>query len=877
MKKALHNLLMLFCMLFFGSAIGQNVIITEINYNSPGPGLDTFEFVELYNKGNAPVNLQGWKFVSGINYTFPNYSLSPGSFVVVAIDSARFNSAFGVIPLDWDNSTNVNALNNTSENIILVNADSMFMDSVRYADNTPWPSSPDGQGPSLVLCDFDADNGDPANWAAATTGTGYVSAGIEIKANPGAASGCSNDPVVGFALPGANVPESAGDVFVAVSINAGNANPTAVTISLNPASTASAVSDFGITFPLTLTFAAGVAAETQTISIPIVNDTDIEPNETLVLDITNATNGASIGNGSFTLSITDDDTPLSGALLISGVFDAQPGAAGAKGVELKALQDIPDLSIYGIGSASNGGGSDGVEITLPPISILAGECVYLAADSALFTTYFGLTAIATGNGVNINGDDAIELFENGQVIDVFGNISYPAGGGANELWNYLDGWAYRKDGTGPDGALFDISHWNIAAGALTGGTNNATAPTPFPVCQYSSIPPSTAELVDDNFVVQAGVASNLNVLVNDVLPLTINSIGINTFPMHGTAEINGFTDIIYTPTAGYCGPDSFVYEVCDNGGCDQATVTITVECPATYPAYEIADVTSITGGAPDSLGVSCELSGIVYGIDYQGISAQGDPIPAVQFYLNDGTGGISVFGTQSFGYVVTEGDEVTVRGRIVNFNCLTQIAELDTIIFESANNPLLSPELTTFLDEDHESELVRFTNMELVNPSAWTPAGTGFNVQIRSTVNPTGNPITMRIDNDTELFNMPAPTVPFHATGIGGQFVSGGGGGCLDGYQFLPRFASDLELLSSTDETRLAGKISFFPNPVGNELYFKSEILIEDIIVANALGQQVLKVNKPSKSITVGQLEAGIYLITFQAEGAIWTSKFVKN
>jgi uncharacterized protein len=554
MKKALHNLLMLICMLFFGSAIGQNVIITEINYNNPGTGADSLEFIELYNKGSVAVNLMDWEFVSGINYTFPSHNLNPGEYVVVAFNASKFNSSFGITPLEW-NPTGFNALNNTSENIILVNADSVLVDSVRYADNVPWPSAADGQGPSLVLCDYDADNGDASNWAAATTPTGHFEANIEILANPGAASGCSNDPVVSFALPGANVPESAGDVFVAVSINGGNANPTAVTISLNPASTASAGSDFGITFPLTLTFAAGVAAETQTISIPIVNDTDIEPNETLVLDITNATNGAAISSGSFTLSIADDDTPLSGALLISGVFDAQPGAAGAKGVELKALQDIPDLSIYGIGSASNGGGTDGVEITLPPISILAGECVYLAADSALFTTYFGLTAIATGNGVNINGDDAIELFENGQVIDVYGNISYPSGGGANELWNYLDGWAYRKDGTGPDGALFDISHWNIAAGALIGGTNNATAPTPFPVCQYSSIPPSTAELVDDDYVVQAGVASNLNVLVNDVLPLTINSIGINVLPMHGTAEINGFTDIIYTPATGYCGPE----------------------------------------------------------------------------------------------------------------------------------------------------------------------------------------------------------------------------------------------------------------------------------------------------------------------------------
>ncbi|MBK8563359.1 MAG: lamin tail domain-containing protein [Saprospiraceae bacterium] len=858
-----------------GAASGD-VIITEINYNSPGGGLDTFEFVELYNKGTVAVNLEGWRFVSGINYTFPSYDLNPGQFVVVANFSDRFNSAFGFTPLDWDAAGN-NVLNNTSENIILVNADSSFIDSVRYADNIPWPTSADGQGPSLVLCDFNADNGNPANWAAAITGTGFTSAGVEILANPGAVSGCASGPVVGFSLPSATVPESAGDVFVSVSINGGNANPTQVTLSVNPMSTATAGNDYNANFPITLTFAAGVAAEAQTITIPIVSDTDIEPNEMLVLDITNATNGATIGSGNFMLNISDDDTPLSGALLISGVFDAQPGAAGAKGVELKALADIPDLSIYGVGSASNGGGSDGVEITLPAISISAGECVYLVADSALFATYFGLTAIATGNGVNINGDDAIELFENGQVIDVFGDITYPAGGGANQLWNYLDGWAYRKDGTGPDGVLFDISHWNVNANALNGGTTNATAPMPFPVCQYSIIPPSTAELVDDSFTVPAGTSTNLDVLNNDVLPLTINSIGINAFPMNGTVEINGFTDIIYTPADGYCGPDSFVYEVCDNGGCDQATVTVTVECPATYPAYDIADVTTVSNGAPDSLGVSCELSGIVYGIDYQGVSAQGDPIPAVQFYLNDGTGGISVFGTQAFGYVVKEGDAVTVRGRIVNFNCLTQIAELDTIIFESANNPLLSPELTTFLNESHESELVRFTNMELVNPSAWTPAGTGFNVQIRSIVNPNANPITMRIDNDCELFNMPAPTVPFHATGIGGQFVSGGGGGCLDGYQFLPRFVSDIELLNPTDESILVGKISFFPNPVGAQLYFKSEIMIEDILVSNALGQQMLRVAKPTNSIAVGQLQAGIYLITFQAEGAVWTSKFVKE
>lgn len=907
MKKALHTLLTLFSFLALAhaqtqtitpsqprlspnssldisgiAAVAGDVIITEINYNNPNwpnTSIDSLEFVELYNKSNTAVDLTGWQFVSGINYEFPAYTLEPGEYVVVAYNPELFNQVFGFTPLAW-NTASFNGLNNTSENVILVDADSVFMDSVRYDDGTPWPSSPDGQGPSLVLCDFDADNGDPANWAAATTGSGYLINGVEIMANPGAASGCSNVPTVGFAFPSADVPENAGNVFVSVTINGGTANPTEVTLSVNPASTATAGSDYTATFPTTITFTGGIAAETQTISIPIVNDTDIEQMEVLMIEISNASNGAIIGAGSFSLNITDDDTPISNSLVISGIFDAQPGGTGAKGVELKAIQDIADLSIYGVGSASNGGGTDGVEILLPSMSLQEGECVYVAADSALFMAYFGFNPIADGNGVSINGDDAIELFENAQVIDVFGDISYPSG--STLAWNYLDGWAYRKDGTGPDGSLFDINNWTVAAGALNGGTNNTDAPTPFPVCEYSSIPPMTAELANDNFTLPFGAgATSLDVLVNDVLPSAITSLTIVSAPTGGTATPNGVVDVVYIPNPGFCGNDSFVYEVCDAGGCDQATVSITIECPAAYPVYDIADVTSVTGGAPDSLGVTCELRGIVYGIDYQGVSAQGDPIPSVQFYLNDGTGGsISVFGNDAFGYTVNEGDEVSVRGEIVNFNCLTQISDLDTIIFHSDNNPLLAPAITTFLNESFESELVKFTNMEVVDPADWapqTPTATGFNVEIKSTVNPNAASIIMRIDNDCALFNMPAPTVPFHATGIGGQFVSGGGGGCVEGYQFLPRFVSDIELLSPANESILDGKISFYPNPVSDALYIKSEIIIEDIVVSNAIGQQVFRMKNPSNAVSVGQLEAGIYIISFQAEGAVWTSKFVKD
>ncbi len=873
MKRTIFTLLALVGL--FANGFAQNVVVTEINYNPPG--VDNYEFVELYNNGASVVELEGWTISSAINYTFPIYSLDPGEYVVVCNNLMSFEAGFGFQALEWNPAGN--ALNNIGENIVVKDAAGVFVDSVHYSNTAPWPSLANGFGPSLVLCDVNTDNSDPANWAPALTATGIVVNNIEMLANPGDPSNCLTGPLVSFMNSNVNIQENAGNVSVTAVLANGNANPTTVTLNASIASTATFPGDYSTTFPLTITFPGGMSDNTQTVTISILDDTDIEPNEVLMLELTDPTNGATILGSGFTINITDNDTPLTGALLITGIFDAQPGAAGAKGVELKALQAIPDLSIYGIGSASNGGGTDGEEIMLPAVSLAEGECVYVAADSVLFMAYFGFNPIADGTGASINGDDAIELFENGQVIDVFGDITYPMG--STLAWNYLDGWAYRKDGTGPDGTVFNLNNWIILPNGLNGGTNNSSAPSPFPVCDYSPTAPMTAVLSDDDFLVPFGAASNLNVLFNDVLPTIITSMTVVSGPTNGTATVNGLIDITYTPANGYCGPDAFVYEVCDAVGCDQATVTITVECPVTYPLYDIADVTTVTGGTPDSLGVTCELRGIVYGIDYQGVTLQGDPIPSIQFYLNDGEGGsISVFGTESFGYGVNEGDEVSVRGEIVTFNCLSQISDLDTIIFHSANNPLLPPAITTFLNESFESELVKFTNMEVVDPADWapqTPLETGFNVELRSTVNPTAPTIIMRIDNDCAWFNMLAPTVPFHATGIGGQYVAGGGGGCVVGYQFLPRYVSDIELLSGSKESILEGKISFYPNPVSDQLFLKTDIIIDDVIVANALGQQVIQVKSPSSKLDVSQLEAGLYLISFRVAGGIWTSKFVKQ
>ena len=57
---------------------------------------------------------------------------------------------------------------------------------------------------------------------------------------------------------------------------------------------------------------------------------------------------------------------------------------------------------------------------------------------------------------SMNGDDAFELFQNEQVVDVFGDINMD---GTGTCWEYSFGWAHRKDGTGPDGASFVEDNW----------------------------------------------------------------------------------------------------------------------------------------------------------------------------------------------------------------------------------------------------------------------------------------------------------------------------------------------------------------------------------------------------------------------------------
>jgi hypothetical protein len=186
-------------------------------------------------------------------------------------------------------------------------------------------------------------------------------------------------------------------------------------------------------------------------------------------------------------------------LVITGIIDGPLPDGFPKGIELYAKNTIADLSIYGLESTTNGAAAAGVEYTFPADAVAAGTFIYVTITdgSAGFLQYLGVTPQYEDGVVNINGDDTVILYKNAVIEDSIGVIGED---GTGKDWDHLDGWAYRKDGKGPN-ATFDSSEWTFSgANALDGcdkaddtGTN-AECSSIFPIGTYKSVASTAPEL-----------------------------------------------------------------------------------------------------------------------------------------------------------------------------------------------------------------------------------------------------------------------------------------------------------------------------------------------------------------------------------------------
>jgi len=745
-----------------GAPPAADIVITEIMYNSPEAGTDTLEFIELYNKSASNINLLGYSFTSGVEFTFPGYNLGAGEYVMVAVDSVAFENVFGLPAFQWT----AGALSNSGELIELSNAAGDVVDAVDFSDGGAWPSAPDGNGSSLVLCDVDADNNDGANWQAASTAVGVVINGLDLFANPGDDSQCLSGALIGFVNSDIEVDEDAGTVTVRLFLRNGDGAAHSASVSVGQASSAASGQDFNFT-PLTVNFAASTT-DTQSVVVTIIDDLDPETLETLILEVSMPDAGASIDpiSSDYTIHIADNDTYIP-KIVITEIMYNPPSTDVLEYIELYN-NDNQHVHLAGFSFAQ------GVVYTFPSNAFLnPGEYLIVAVDSVLFEQEFGIPAFQWTSGALNNAGETLEL------RDAAGNMV--------DIVTYLPTapWPTTPDGTGPSLELCDVD-------------------------------------ADNN------VAANWNASITE------------------SGVFNGGIQLLTTAGA-------------DND-CSDAPAP-------TYPPYSIGAVTgNNANGVADSLGVKCQLQGIAYGFNLRP--------GGLQFtIINDQNDGIAVFNAAaSFGYTVEEGDEVIIRGTIAQFNGLTQM-NVDTVWSVSANNALFAPTVVTALNEASESQLVKINNLTIVNPAQWTNTGTGFNVDVTDGI----NTYAMRIDADVDIFGTAVPGFTFNLTGIGGQFDSSSP--FTDGYQLLPRYIGDIEMVVATDEADFARSVKVFPNPVSETLTIESSMDWESLRIFNSLGALVQTATHEGGTFRtdVSQWASGTYaIVLFHKDGA-HSFQFVKQ
>ena len=152
---------------------------------------------------------------------------------------------------------------------------------------------------------------------------------------------------------------------------------------------------------------------------------------------------------------------------------------------------------------------------------------------------------------------------------------------------------------------------SVAAGTLPGSIalNYQVCETALPsnCATATAVVVMSPDAVNDVLPAAAGATTVLNVLANDVAPLT-PVLSVTTAPAGGNVVVNGDGTLSYTPTGAFVGPDTFTYQLClpapHGSVCDTATVALTVTATtvtATNDDFTASPIPPAAGGSTASV------------------------------------------------------------------------------------------------------------------------------------------------------------------------------------------------------------------------------------------------------------------------------------
>ncbi|HON19074.1 MAG TPA: DUF5018 domain-containing protein, partial [Salinivirgaceae bacterium] len=311
----------------------------------------------------------------------------------------------------------------------------------------------------------------------------------------------------------------------------------------------------------------GLGAGNHTVVLELVNDND----ESLTPAVTSSV--------SFIFT-----PPATGELFFSEYIE---GSSNNKAIEIYNPNPFPvDLSQYSVILYSNGSSTATNTLTLS--GTLAANSVYVIANASANAAILAI-ANDTSNVTFFNGDDALGLYKNGVLIDVFGTIGFDPGTAwdvAGVTGATADHTLVRKpfvsqgntNWTAQAGTNADNSEWIVNnidnftnLGTHMFGLNNQANITSF------SLPQQTGAATINNNDKTISIEVLYGTDVTSLVPTFTLSYGA-TASVNGVQQISGVSAVDFT--------NPVVYHVVAENGVDFAdwTVTVTISTSASSEA-----------------------------------------------------------------------------------------------------------------------------------------------------------------------------------------------------------------------------------------------------------------------------------------------------
>jgi hypothetical protein len=443
MKKIL--LLLLF-VLFIEANSQAQLIINEVLYDpsnlllegdANGDGVYSQtqdEFIEFVNTGTSSIDLSGYQIwddtlVGTLVYTIPNGTVIPSQGALVVFGGGSPIGLFGGARILADTGTEGLSLANSGEVIViknnLGNTKLVFnSDALSNNPNESYTRNPDITGSFVQHASINTSKFTPGTKINGSSFIPQIARQISFKVDLNSYSGTIDS------------------VFVSGNFNQWCSNCNAMLD----------VNKDGL-WELTL---------------PILGDSleylfSVKSGNNLTQEVFTSVSTCtkSVGNSIYRYAIVNSDTSFNKScfescnscqanLELKGITDfiTPLGGSSGKAIYMVANGNIKNLSAYGIGIANNGNGTNGQEYRFPNMSVSSGSQIVVVRDSAALAAYmsscwsnFTHVFVDSFGVINQNGNDAVELFRVGDVIETFGDINL---NGTGQPWEYTGSWAFKN-------------------------------------------------------------------------------------------------------------------------------------------------------------------------------------------------------------------------------------------------------------------------------------------------------------------------------------------------------------------------------------------------------------------------------------------------